>query len=108
MTMQKAAPGFRATSMPVSNFQTSHPESETKQHADDISISNVTTREKEILLNLSEGLSSKEIGKILFISQHTVETHKRNVMYKLKARNTVHLAVMAERMGLLEGNHSPS
>ncbi len=58
-----------------------------------------TQREKEILIKLSEGFSSKEIGASLFISQHTVETHKRNLMYKLQARNTVHLAVLAERQG---------
>ncbi len=58
-----------------------------------------TKREQEILIKLSEGFSSKEIGESLFISQHTVETHKRNLMHKLRARNTVHLAVLAERQG---------
>lgn len=60
---------------------------------------NITTREKEVLYNLSEGLSSKEIGRRLYISEHTVETHKRNLMIKLRARNTVHLVIMAERQG---------
>lgn len=60
-----------------------------------------TQREKEILIKLSEGFSSKEIGASLFISQHTVESHKRNLIAKLRARNTVHLAVLAERNGLL-------
>jgi len=58
-----------------------------------------TQREKEILIKLAEGYSSKEIGASLYISQHTVETHKRNLMYKLRARNTVHLAILAERQG---------
>ena len=62
-----------------------------------------TKREKEVLFKLCEGYSSKEIGATLFISQHTVETHKRNLMFKLRARNTVHLAVLAERHGLLAG-----
>lgn len=60
-----------------------------------------TQREREVLIKLSEGFSSKEIGTSLFISQHTVETHKRNLMSKLRAKNTVHLAVIAERMGFL-------
>lgn len=63
-----------------------------------------TRREKEILIKLCEGFSSKEIGASLFISPHTVETHKRNLMAKLRARNTVHLAVMAERSGILIGS----
>jgi len=60
-----------------------------------------TKREKEVLFKLCEGFSAKEIGASLFISQHTVESHKRNLMFKLRARNTVHMAVLAERHGLL-------
>lgn len=60
-----------------------------------------TKRERQILTHLCEGYSSKEIGATLFISPHTVETHKRNLMAKLRARNTVHLAIIAERQGLL-------
>ena len=62
-----------------------------------------TQREKQILVQICEGFSSKEIGAFLFISPHTVETHKRNLMAKLRARNTVHLAIIAERSGMLEG-----
>ena len=62
-----------------------------------------TPRELEILKKLAEGYSSKEIGKSLFISQFTVETHKRNLITKMKARNTVHLAILAERSGYLNG-----
>lgn len=69
-------------------------------HQREEALTKVTRREKEILFNLSEGFSSKEIGARLFISAHTVETHKRNLMAKLNARNTVHLAVLAERKGL--------
>ena len=60
-----------------------------------------TPREIQILKKLAEGYSSKEIGKSLFISQFTVETHKRNLITKMKARNTVHLAILAERSGYL-------
>ncbi len=61
----------------------------------------ITLREREILIKICQGLSCKEIGHMLYISQHTVETHKRNMINKLKARNTVHLAVMAHQSGLL-------
>ena len=63
-------------------------------------VSHITQREKEILSLLCDGYSSKEIGSKLFISPHTVESHKRNLMTKYAARNTVHLAVMVERQGL--------
>ena len=59
-----------------------------------------TKRESEILALVCEGYSSKEIANSLFISYHTVETHKRNLINKLSARNIVHLAVLAERYSL--------
>lgn len=52
----------------------------------------VTTRELEILKYISEEMTNKEIAHHLFISPRTVETHKRNLMQKLKVRNVVGLA----------------
>ena len=57
-------------------------------------------RELQILSKICEGLTAKEIGGELFISQGTVETHKRNLLLKLNARNTVDLAVQAVRRGI--------
>lgn len=52
----------------------------------------VTTRELEVLKYISEEMTNKEIAHQLFISPRTVETHKRNLMQKLKVRNVVGLA----------------
>ena len=52
----------------------------------------VTCREMEVLKYLSEEMTNKEIATQLFISPRTVETHKRNLMQKLKVRNAVGLA----------------
>ena len=68
----------------------------------------ITRREKEVLFNLSEGFSSKEIGARLYISTHTVETHKRNLMAKLNAKNTTHLVILAERKGWNSMHHAVS
>ena len=57
-------------------------------------------RELEILGEICQGLTAKEIGHKLFISQGTVETHKRNLILKFDARNTVDLAVKAVRSGI--------
>lgn len=57
-------------------------------HFDTIELSD---REKEIALLLSEGLSFKEIGNQLFISGRTVETHKNNTLKKLDLKNTMQL-----------------
>ena len=52
----------------------------------------VTNRELEVLKYISEEMTNKEIAHQLFISPRTVETHKRNLMQKLKVRNVVGLA----------------
>lgn len=57
-------------------------------------------RELQILEKICQGLTAKEIGGELYISQGTVETHKRNLILKLNARNTVDLAVRAVRLGI--------
>jgi DNA-binding CsgD family transcriptional regulator len=51
----------------------------------------LTKREMDIFNLLSKGLCAKEIAKILFISETTVITHKRNLKEKFRAKNTVEL-----------------
>ncbi|MEM9920167.1 MAG: response regulator transcription factor [Bacteroidota bacterium] len=51
----------------------------------------LTKREIEILKYVAEEYSNREIADHLFISPRTVETHKRNLIQKLKVRNTVGL-----------------
>lgn len=53
--------------------------------------SSLTERELEILELIAEELTNKEIAAILFISPRTVETHRRNLIRKLKVKNTAGL-----------------
>ncbi|MDD2278785.1 MAG: response regulator transcription factor [Bacteroidales bacterium] len=53
----------------------------------------LSEREKEIAILLADGLSYKEIGNQLFISERTVETHKNNALKKLGLKNTTQLVV---------------
>lgn len=46
----------------------------------------LTPREKRILIETSQGVSSKEIAENLFISTNTVETHKKNIQKKLRGK----------------------
>jgi DNA-binding CsgD family transcriptional regulator len=58
----------------------------------------LTPREKEIMQLVSQGSSSKEIAAKLFISKHTVESHRKHILRKLSVRNApqmVHQAVMS-------------
>ena len=49
----------------------------------------LTEREIEIIILIALEYSSKEISEQLFISVNTVETHRKNIMKKLKAKNTI-------------------
>ncbi|NCI45215.1 helix-turn-helix transcriptional regulator [Sediminibacterium sp. WSJ-3] len=51
----------------------------------------LTLREREILVKITGGYSSKQIADELFLSQHTVLTHRRNILRKLDCRNMAEL-----------------
>lgn len=57
----------------------------------------LTPREKEIMQLVSHGFSSKEIAAKLFISKHTVESHRKHLLHKLSVKNApqmVHQSVI--------------
>lgn len=61
----------------------------------------LTQREKEVLLQVIKGLTNREIGNALFISENTVKNHLRNIMEKLQINNRVQVATYALNEGLL-------
>jgi DNA-binding NarL/FixJ family response regulator len=61
-------------------------------------LEHLTPREREVLKLVAEGKSSREIGKLLFISSRTVENHRAHVMNKLGVTKTVDLVKYAIRM----------
>ena len=62
---------------------------------------NITDREIEILGYLATGKTSKEIGRRLFISPHTVDTHRRSLLRKLDCKTVVELTNVAFQNALL-------
>ncbi|HYG17777.1 MAG TPA: response regulator transcription factor [Ohtaekwangia sp.] len=62
----------------------------------------LSDREKEVLDCIASGLTTHEIGDKLFISKNTVETHRKNLLYKLKARNTAELVNNAYKHKLIQ------
>lgn len=72
------------------------------QEVQDDAYDRLTSREQEILRNLAEGLSSKEIAKKLFISPKTVENHRTNIMHKLEVHSSVELIRYAARIGIID------
>lgn len=61
----------------------------------------LTRREKEVLKKIVEGHSNKVIAEELFISSRTVDTHRTNIMKKLRARNTADLVRKAIQNDLI-------
>jgi DNA-binding CsgD family transcriptional regulator len=67
-------------------------------HEDHVSLS---SREKQVLQLVKDGLLSKEISEKLSISVHTVNTHRQRIMEKLGANNSLEAIAYASRLGLM-------
>ncbi len=61
----------------------------------DEALNDLTEREREIIACVARGLSNKEIAGMLFLSVHTVATHRRNVCSKLQIHSTSGLTIFA-------------
>jgi len=61
----------------------------------------ISPREREVLYQISIGYTSHEIAHNLYVSHHTVVTHRKNLMSKMEARNTAVLVRIGFESGLL-------
>ncbi len=61
----------------------------------------ITKREQEILNLVAYEYSSKEIADKLYISSHTVVTHRQNLMVKLRVKNSAGLVRKGFEMGVI-------
>jgi len=66
-----------------------------KNKIDDKSNDTLSSREKNILKHIALGLTNKEIADQLFISIHTVVTHRKNITQKLSIKSVSGLTVYA-------------
>lgn len=60
-----------------------------------------STREFDIIRLLSEGLSSEQIATKLFLSPHTINTHRRNILRKTRMQSTNELILELKERGLI-------
>jgi DNA-binding NarL/FixJ family response regulator len=67
----------------------------------------LTSREREILGLVAREMSNMEIANKLFISERTVETHRRNIFTKTKTKSIVGLIKFALREGLISQESVP-
>ena len=68
----------------------------------------ISSREQEVLELIAYEHNSKEIAQQLFISEHTVISHRKNLISKLDVRNTAGLVRRAFEIGLLKVNVNPA
>jgi len=62
----------------------------------------LTDRELEVLRQVAQGHSNKEIAALLFISENTVKNHVRNMLEKLQLHSRMEAVMYAVRENLLE------
>lgn len=62
----------------------------------------ITDREKEVLALIAQEFTTSEIAEKLFISPHTVESHRKNLISKLGVRSAAGLVKYAVQMGLVD------
>jgi DNA-binding NarL/FixJ family response regulator len=71
---------------------------ETDKKLDEV---HLTDREKDVLKLIAQEYSTQEIATTLFISVNTVETHRKNLLGKLQAKNIAGLVKFAIQTGLV-------
>ena len=65
-------------------------------------LTKISSREKEVLRMVSFEYTTKEIADQLFLSTHTIDSHKKNLKIKLDVRNSAGLVRRGFEMGFLQ------
>ncbi|MDA0303657.1 MAG: response regulator transcription factor [Bacteroidetes bacterium] len=64
----------------------------------------LTQREIQVLILISEGMTNVQIADKFFLSNHTVNTHRKNIMQKLGVNNTASMVMYAVKSGFVSPN----
>lgn len=80
---------------------------DTTQPTDAEKLNTLSDREREIVKLIAKGLTNKEIANQLYLSVHTVATHRRNITGKLQIHSPAGLTIFAIVNGLLPLNEIP-
>ncbi|MEJ6505688.1 MAG: response regulator transcription factor [Crocinitomicaceae bacterium] len=64
----------------------------------------LSQRENEIIKLVAEGNTNGKIAELLFLSNHTVNTHRKNIMAKLGVKNTAGIVMYAVKMNIVSPN----
>ncbi|OYW20607.1 MAG: DNA-binding response regulator [Sphingobacteriales bacterium 12-47-4] len=61
----------------------------------------LSSREKEVLVLIADGLTNPQIASKLFISLHTVDSHRKNLLTKFQVNNTAGLIKLAAKFNMI-------
>ncbi len=64
----------------------------------------LSERESEIIILIAEGYTNNQIAEKLFLSNHTINTHRKNIMAKLGVKNTAGIVMYAVKTNLVSPN----
>jgi DNA-binding NarL/FixJ family response regulator len=64
----------------------------------------LSERENEIIVLIAEGMTNGQIAEQLFLSNHTINTHRKNIMGKLGVKNTAGIVMYAVKTNLVSPN----
>ncbi|MES2587534.1 MAG: response regulator transcription factor [Bacteroidota bacterium] len=64
----------------------------------------ISERENEIIKLIAEGQTNVQIAETLFLSNHTINTHRKNIMSKLGVKNTAGIVMYAVKTNLVSPN----
>lgn len=66
-----------------------------------ISLPTLSSREKEVLALIADGFTNPQIASKLFLSMHTVDSHRKNLLTKFEVNNTASLIKLASKYNLV-------
>jgi pentatricopeptide repeat protein len=84
----------------------SGPTEDRKQRQNQEMFAALSSRESEVLTHVAAGKTNQEIGRDLYISEHTVANHVRRILKKLGLTNRIDAATYAVRHGLCNADNS--
>ncbi len=90
----------RSTLSLLNEFQRTRQSSKGPQEAYQEVVATLTPREQEVLRLLGEGLSNREIGERLIISEKTAKTHVANLLRRIGVKDRVAAAIFAFKAGV--------
>ena len=100
--IRKTAQGKTQLDPEIANLLISHMQNDSKDDKQaNQKLSELTSREVEVLIQIGRGLSNKEIASELSISQMTVKTHVSNILSKLHLADRTQAAIFSIRQGLV-------